>query len=49
LNGYTANLNRYDWPTSTSWYGVTINYQIDSNKYLTPYSVYLDNLTFHAW
>ncbi|HEX6804595.1 MAG TPA: hypothetical protein VF133_13015 [Terriglobales bacterium] len=49
LNGYTANLNRYDWPTSTSWYGVTINYQIDSNKYLTPYSVYLDKLTFHAW
>ena len=48
LNGYTATLNRYDSPTSSSWYGVTINYQMDSNKYRTPYSVYLDKVTFHA-
>src|SRR5215469_4978121 len=49
LNGYTANLNRYDAPTSTNWYGITINYQMDSDKYQTPYSVYLDKLTFNAW
>ncbi len=49
LNGYTAPLNRYDWPTSTSWYGVTVNYQIDSDFYKTPYSVYLDKFTFSAW
>lgn len=49
LNGYTGTLNRYDSPTSTGWYGVTINYQIDSNRYKTPYSVYLDKLTFSAW
>jgi hypothetical protein len=48
LNGKTATLNRYDTPTSTNWYGITINYQIDSDKYKTPYSVYLDKLTFTA-
>src|SRR5215469_7577574 len=49
LNGYTATLNRYDWPTSTSWYGVTVNYQMDSDFYKTPYPVYLDKFTFSAW
>lgn len=49
LNGNTANLNRYDSPTSTNWYGVTVNYQIDSNYYKTPYSVYIDKFTFSAW
>jgi len=49
LNGHTATLNRLDSPTRTSWYGVTINYQQDSDKLKTPYSVYLDKLTFHAW
>jgi len=50
LNGYTATLNRYDVPSSApNWYGVTINYQQDSDKYRTPYSVYLDKLTFQAW
>ncbi len=49
LNGYTATLNRYDTPTNTSWYGVTVNYQMDSDYYKTPYSVYLDKFTFSAW
>src|SRR5579864_6288555 len=49
LNGYTANLNRYDSPTSTSWYGITVNYQIDSDVNKTPYVVYLDKFTFSAW
>lgn len=49
LNGYTATLNRYDSPTPSNWYGVTINYQMDSDKFQTPYSVYLDKLTFNAW
>jgi len=50
LNGYTAVLNRKDSPCSRpNWYGVTINYQIDSNKYKVPYSVWLDKVTFHAW
>ncbi len=46
LNGVTHNLNRYDSPTDTSWYGITINYQIDGNKSQTPYAVYLDKLNF---
>lgn len=48
LNGKTATLDRYDSPTNTSWYGVTINYQIDGNKSITPYKVYIDKLTFTA-
>ena len=48
LNGKTASLGRTDSPTNTSWYGVTINYQIDGNKKITPYTVYVDQLTFTA-
>jgi len=48
LNGKTATLDRYDTPTSSPWYGVTINYQIDGNKTITPYTVYIDKLTFTA-
>lgn len=46
LNGVTNTLNRYDTPTATTWYGITINYQIDGNKTQTPYQVYLDELNF---
>jgi len=49
LNGQQYNLNATYPPTSTSWYGVTINYQMDGNSSQTPYSVYLDNLTFKYW
>jgi hypothetical protein len=48
LNGYTGTLNRYDSPTPTNWYGITVNYQIDSDYYKTPYSVYIDKFTFSA-
>ncbi len=43
-NGSTG---RYDSPTSTSWYGITINYQMDGNQYQQSYSVYLDKLNFY--
>ncbi len=46
LNGQTSVLNRYDSPIPTTWYGVTINYQIDGNYAQQPYSVFLDNLNF---
>lgn len=49
LNGTTNVVDRYDWPTSTSWYGVTVNYQMDGDYYKTSYSVYLDKFTFSAW
>lgn len=46
LNGNTATLNHYEAPGTTSWNGVTINYQLDGNRYGTPYSVYIDKLNF---
>ena len=49
LNGKTWVLNRYDSPTPTNWYGVTINYQQDGNYAQSPYSVWLDNLNFTYW
>jgi hypothetical protein len=49
LNGQTANLNYYEDPTATNWYGVTVNYQQDGNYAQSSYSVWLDNLTFTYW
>jgi hypothetical protein len=49
LNGQQYNVNTTYAPTSTSWYGVTINYQMDGNSSQTPYNVYLDKLTFRYW
>jgi hypothetical protein len=47
LNGVTSTLNQYYNPGSTAgWYGVTVNYQMDGNYEQSPYSVYLDELTF---
>lgn len=46
LNDTKTTLNRYDTPTWTTWYGITVNYQIDLNKTKTPYTVYLDELNF---
>ena len=49
LNGNTATLNYDEPPTSTNWYGVTVNYQQDGNYKQTPYSVWLDRLNFSYW
>jgi hypothetical protein len=46
LNGKFSALNRYDNPTPTTWYGMTINYQMDGNSKQQPYSVYLDKVNF---
>ena len=47
LNGVTSTLNQYYDPGSApGWNGVTINYQMDGNYQQSPYSVYLDDLTF---
>ena len=40
LNGNTATINHTEPPTSTSWNGITINYQLDGNRYGTTYDVY---------
>jgi hypothetical protein len=49
LNGKTATLNKYYYPNTTSWHGVTINYQQDLNRYATDYAVWLDKLNFTYW
>jgi hypothetical protein len=47
LNGVTNTLNQYYDPgAAVNWYGVTINYQMDGNNEQSPYTVYLDNLSF---
>ena len=47
LNGVTSTLNQYYNPgAAVGWHGVTINYQMDGNYQQSPYSVYLDDLTF---
>jgi len=48
LNGVTSTLNQYYDPGSapSTWYGITVNYQMDGNYEQSPYSVYLDELTF---
>jgi major membrane immunogen (membrane-anchored lipoprotein) len=49
LNGQTANLNYYESPTPTNWYGITVNYQQDGNYKQQPYSIWLDRLMFSYW
>jgi hypothetical protein len=48
LNGVTGTVNQTYNPGSapSSWWGVTINYQMDGNYKQSPYTVYLDNLKF---
>ena len=47
LNGVTGTVNQtYDPGSTAGWYGITVNYQMDGNYQQTPYSVYLDDLTF---
>src|SRR5207253_6539852 len=44
FNGVTSNVNYVSNPISTTWYGVTINYQQDGNYAQQPYSIWLDKL-----
>jgi len=48
LNGVTNTLNwTYGHGSApSSWWGITINYQMDGNDKQSPYTVYLDDLTF---
>jgi hypothetical protein len=47
LNGVTSQLNQYyDHGSAPGWYGITVNYQMDGNYRQSPYTVYLDELTF---
>lgn len=51
LNGVTANINRTYAPFSvpTSWWGITLNYQMDGDYKMSSNSTYLDNLRFTYW
>ena len=49
LNGVAKTLNIYRYPGTTSWNGITVNYQQDGNKYMQGYSIYLDKLNFTMW
>lgn len=49
LNGQTHNINAYYSPTSSSWYGVTVNYQMDGDNKQASYNVYLDKFNLTTW
>ncbi len=48
LNGVTHTLNQYYNHESapSSWWGITINFQMDGNNKQSPYTAYVDELTF---
>jgi hypothetical protein len=46
MDGNTTYLNAWYPPASTSWKGVTVNFQMDGNYAMQPYSVWLDKLAF---
>jgi hypothetical protein len=48
LNGVTNNINRYYAPGSApgSWWGITVNFQMDGNSNQAAYTTFLDNFTF---
>ena len=51
LNGVNHAINRYFSPGSVpwSWWGITVNYQMDGNFQQAPYSVFVDNLALTYW
>jgi hypothetical protein len=49
MNGVKHYINRYYSPRSTSWSGITVNYQMDGNVRQDDYSTWVDKLTLKAW
>jgi hypothetical protein len=49
LNGKKYYINRYHYPKATEWYMLTPAFQMNGNKYLTDYSVWLDNVKLSIW
>ena len=51
LNGATSNINRYYAPGSApgNWWGITVNYQMDGNYKQSPYTTFVDDLSFGYW
>jgi hypothetical protein len=50
-NGVTSNINKTFGPFTVpaSWWGVTVNYQMDGNYAQTPNTTYLDNFSLMYW
>ena len=48
LNGVTKTINRHYAPGSapSSWWGITVNYQMDGDYKQSAYTTYLDNFSF---
>lgn len=51
LNGVTYNINKTYAPFTVpaSWYGITVNYQMDGNSKQSANTTYLDNLSLTYW
>lgn len=51
LNGVTANINKTYPPFTvpTSWWGVTVNYQMDGNYKQAANTTYVDNFSLTYW
>ena len=51
LNGVTANINKTYAPFTvpSSWYGITVNYQMDGDYKQSANTTYLDNLSLTYW
>jgi hypothetical protein len=51
LNGVAAYVNETsaEYTVPTSWYGITVNYQMDGNKAQASNTTYVDNLTLTYW
>lgn len=51
LNGVTYNISKTYAPfeVPTSWYGITVNYQMDGNYEESANATYLDNLSLTYW
>ena len=48
-NGVKHYVNKYFSPSSTSWYGMGIDFQMDGDKYMTDYSTWLDKIKVTRW
>lgn len=51
FNGVTHTLNWYYSPGSSpaSWWGITVNYQMDGNSKQSSYTTYMDEFSFTYW
>lgn len=49
VDGIRRVVNRYFQPKTTSAHELNVSFQLDGNKYMTDFSVWIDNLTLNCW